>query len=73
MIQTTTLPQWSFPVIVTEGGIVSGSGRIYGVFADEQDARSSDADRLALGTIGPDSLTAEQREIAAANTEALSD
>ena len=73
MIQTMTLPQWQHPVIVTEGGIVAGSGRIYGVFSAEEDARSADADKLALGTIGPGQLTEEQRAIAAANTEALSD
>lgn len=72
-LKTTELKQFpGGPVIVTEGMIDGSTGeRIYGVFADEVDARSIDADSLALGTVGADKLTAEQLADAAENSELL--
>lgn len=70
-LKKTRLSGFTGDVIVTEGGTVAGRGKIYGVFASEDDARSCDADSLALGTVGPDALTDEQRADAHANSEAL--
>lgn len=58
-------------VIVTEGMTDATGHKIYGVFADEADAASIDADSLALGTVGADALTAEQIEMAERNRDAL--
>lgn len=70
-LETTTIDGFPGPVILTEGMTTANGQRIYGVFADEEDARSEGADELALGTIGPDQLTDEQRALAARNTERL--
>lgn len=58
-------------VIPTEGGFISGRGKIVGLFMSEEDARSVDADKLAWGSISWDSLTPEQQAIAIRNTESL--
>ena len=77
MMMTKTLETTDFgrygSVILTAGGIVSGCGRIFGVFADEDDARSSDADNLALAIVGREHLTDEQAAIAERNTDSLCD
>jgi hypothetical protein len=70
-LKTTTVAGFGGEVIVTEGGHVAGCGKIYGVFASEEDARSTNADALALGTVGPEALTEQQRIDATANSEAL--
>lgn len=67
---STTLPTFPRPVFVTEGGMIE-NGRIYGVFATPRDARSENADRLAIATIGRDQLTAEQAAQAKTNSERL--
>lgn len=72
MMKTTNL--MGREVIVTAGMIDSSTGRrIYGVFADEADARSIDADSLAIAVVGAADLTAEQIADAEANSEALSE
>lgn len=58
-------------VIPTEGGVISGRGKIVGLFMSEEDARSMEADKLAVGIVAWDSLTPEQQAIAARNTESL--
>ena len=58
-------------VLLTEGGVVLGSGRVYGVFDSVDDARSEDADALAICTLGEDSLPQELRDLAARNSERL--
>lgn len=58
-------------VVLTEGCYVAPGGKIAGIFASEQDARSSDADQRALGTIAWDKLTPHQQEVATANSESL--
>lgn len=58
-------------VIPTEGGFISGRGKIVGLFMSEEDARSEEADKLAWGTVAWDFLTPEQQLIAARNTESL--
>jgi hypothetical protein len=60
-------------VVLTAGGIVSGCGQIFGVFADEADARSQDADKLALAIVGRADMTDAQVAIAERNTESLGD
>ncbi len=57
-------------VILTEGAYVDGR-KLYGMFSTERDAMSDDADRLALGTVGPDNLTAEQIALAERNRHAM--
>jgi len=57
-------------VILTVGGTVYGR-KIYGVFVTEDDARSIDADEMAIGIVGRDKLTYEQAALAARNSEAL--
>ena len=62
-------------VILTAGATVRcGDGlhkQICGVFANEDDARSQDADSLTLAVPAFDDLTAEQQAIAIENSEAL--
>ena len=61
-------------LIVTEGMIDGATGeRVYGLFACEADARSEDADSLALGSVGADRLSKAQRDVAAANSAELED
>ena len=60
-------------VILTAGGLRSTGEQIFGIFFSEDDARSMDADLLAHGTIGADQLTAEQIELAEANSDELCD
>lgn len=58
-------------VILVEGCIVHGR-KIAGMFECEEDARSPDADSLAVGSIAWDSLTPHQQEIATENSDRLS-
>lgn len=62
-------------VILTAGGIVKTTdGRwqqIFGMFDTEADAMAEDADDLAIGTVGRDSLTSEQIALAERNVEAI--
>jgi hypothetical protein len=58
-------------LIVTEGGNVSGSGKIAGLFWSADDAASPEADALAVGTVRWDVLTPEQQAIAGRNSELL--
>ena len=58
------------PVILTEGCHIDGV-KIAGIFSSEDDARSIDADQLALGTVAWDKLTMHQQEVATENTESL--
>lgn len=58
-------------LIPTAGARVDNSGRLAGLFADEIDARSPEADSLACAIISFDSLSADQQAIAVANSEAL--
>lgn len=62
-------------VILTAGATVRcGDGhykQICGVFANEDDARSQDADSLTLAVPAFDDLTSEQQAIALENSEAL--
>jgi hypothetical protein len=57
-------------VILVEG-FCDGKSKIYGIFADAEDARSGFADDLALGTVGRESLTAEQIALAERNSDRL--
>lgn len=68
-LTTTALAGFPGTVIVTQGAHVVPGGQVYGVFATEADARSIDADRLALGTVGRDALTDSQAAEAAANSD----
>lgn len=73
-MKTTTLRGFAFPVILTAGMTNGATGRqIFGVFADADDARSIDADSLAIATVSSADLTPEQIEIAEANSESLAD
>lgn len=61
-------------VIVTAGMTDASTGtRMFGVFASEADARSINADSLAIAVVSAADLTAEQIADAEANSEALSD
>lgn len=61
-------------VVLTKGMIDGATGQqMYGMFANEMDARSEDADSLALGTIGADRLSLAQCTVAAANSAELND
>jgi hypothetical protein len=53
--------------------IQANGGQIVGLFATEEDAKSSDADKLALATILADRLSAEELAIASENSQELSD
>lgn len=68
---TTTLPRFAAPVILTAGMLDASGRRMYGVFASEEDARAMDADQRTLAVLGEADLTEEQRQLAAANSEAL--
>lgn len=70
-MRRTKIDGFEGDVILTEGAHVACVGKIYGVFASPEDAASDEADSLALGTIGADRLTAEQIEIAEANSASL--
>lgn len=59
-------------VLLTEGGVVSGAGKIYGVFNNASDANAENADELALSTIGDSKLTDAQKAMAARNSDRLS-
>lgn len=58
-------------VILTAGMHDARGEQIFGMFLSEEDARSIDADDLAIGTCGKEDLTAKQIELAERNTEAL--
>jgi len=58
-------------VILTQGMTQATGGRIYGVFADESDARAEDADARAIDILGEDQLTTEQIELAERNSEEI--
>lgn len=58
-------------VLLTEGGVVSGAGKIYWVFDNALDANAENADELALATIGNGKLTDAQKAMAARNSERL--
>jgi hypothetical protein len=77
-MNTATTLEWTNVrgqnVIVTEGMIDGATGKtIYGLFASDEDARSIDADDRAVGTVAAYMLTPEQREMAARNSDRLSD
>jgi hypothetical protein len=56
-------------VIPTEGMVDGATGQqLYGLFATEADARSENADELAIGTVAVGALTPNQRAIARANS-----
>lgn len=59
-------------VLLTDGGVVSGAGKIYGVFDNASDANAGNADELALATIGNSTLTDAQKAIASRNSDRLS-
>ena len=69
-MQSTTIQQFSFPVFLTLGMSTADGIQIVGVFESEDDARSSDADDLAIATLGVDQLTPDQLDVAKANSEA---
>ena len=59
-------------VILTAGMIDGASGcQIFGLFANEVDARSGDPDSIAIGTVGRESLTDEQAADAEHNSALL--
>jgi len=59
-------------VILVAGMIQAAGGQIFGMFDTEDAARSDqDADARALGTVGAESLTPKQIEIAEANSAEL--
>ena len=57
-------------VILTYGGLVE-SGPIYGMFAEAADLYADDPDSAAIGIVGEESLTADQRDMALRNSERL--
>lgn len=57
------------PVVLTEGCLLSNGRRVYGVFRDEDDARSVDAESIA--SLGESSLSLEQIKIAEINSDNL--
>lgn len=71
-LERTTIGTAYKDVILT-AGMVNGATkrRIFGVFANEEDARSERADELATATLDAKVLTQEQIEIAERNSEAL--
>ena len=73
-MKTTTLNEMYRDVILTSG-LVDGAGgwQVVGIFADEADARSEDADMLAIGTTSREALSYEQRTIADENAAELCD
>ena len=62
-------------VILTAGGTCQTTDgtwqQIYGIFDSEEDARSGDADDLAIGTVVAKDLTEDQRAMAERNTAAM--
>jgi hypothetical protein len=58
-------------VILTAGLLTHDGRQTFGLFASESDARSSDADALALGSVGAEKLTPAQIALAERNSEAL--
>jgi hypothetical protein len=60
-------------VLLTEGAIVSGSGRIYGVFDSARLACQPNADECTLHILGASSLPQVLRDVAARNSERLSE
>ena len=58
-------------VILTEGGSIDGGPILYGVFERPRDARSENADDLAIAIVHAESLTEEQIEIARRNSEVM--
>lgn len=73
-LDVTTITGFERPLIITEGMVNGSTGRrIYGAFRSEMDARSSNADNLALAIIGEDKLTPKQIDLASRNSERLSD
>lgn len=58
------------PVILTAGGHMHGT-QLVGVFETAGDARSIDADDLAIQITSMERLTPEQREIAERNSDNL--
>ena len=58
-------------VILTAGAEVDNCGQVCGVFADEGDARSMDADSLAVAIVGWASLSPDQQAAAERNSERL--
>lgn len=61
--------------VIPTAGMVDGSTgmRMYGLFLDDSDVRSPNADQLCIATVSEDDLTQEQRAMAERNTEAISD
>lgn len=64
-MERTTVGRW-VDVIVVLGGCVDGVP-VVGLFDSEEDARSEDADALAIGTVGLSSLSDEQLAMAGRN------
>jgi hypothetical protein len=60
-------------VLLTEGAVVSGSGRIYGVFDSAWLASQPNADECTLHVLGASSLPQVLRDVAARNSERLSE
>jgi hypothetical protein len=60
-------------VLLTEGAIVSGAGRIYGVFDSAWLASQPNADECTLHILGASSLPQVLRDVAARNSERLSE
>lgn len=58
-------------VFITEGGHITGCGRIYGVHDSPWHAFQSDADARAIATLGAGSLPPCLQELAARNSERL--
>lgn len=67
-LEYTRWKRW--PAILTLGAFTA-RGQIAGVFYDESDARSPDADKLAIAIVSVDSLTPEQLAAAARNSERI--
>lgn len=60
--------------ILTAGGTIqtaNGWAKCFGCFANEKDARSPDADGLAIATVGRDAITDEQAALAERNSAAI--
>lgn len=56
-------------VLLTEGGCVSGAGKIYGVFDSPDEARKGD--EYVYITLGQEALPQELRDLAARNSARL--
>jgi hypothetical protein len=55
--------------IPVEGGHVSGVGKIIGLFGDEQDVFTGNADKLAIGSVAWDAASSELKAMARHNAE----